>query len=498
MLKAAFLPLFCFFMFIFAKILESMSWSATSAMGVLYWLYWIVVIFIMARVVLRNRDTVKTLAWIMVFIFMPFLGLALYFFFGRDTRKKKMAGKRLLSQIKQHSTLKVDGCAKGDIQPEYQSLATFFENASSASLLSFENAEVISDTHLFAERLFEIISSAKDHIHLQFYIIEDDEFGRRLRDALVEKAKQGVEVRLIYDSVGCWRVGSEFFESMRCAGIYVESFLKVFFPLFSNRVNYRNHRKIVVADGEVGLVGGCNIADRYLKGINGAGWRDTMLMLKGVAVNGLQASFLIDWYFANRTLISGKKYFPVSEGNRKSFAQVVTSNPVGDVRSISAGYVKMLSQAKGYVYLQTPYFMPDESFLLALKNASMSGVDVRLMIPEHSDSVIADYAAMSYLGTLFSAGVKIYLYRGGVLHSKTVVCDDYLSSIGSTNLDFRSFFYNFEVSAFVYDKGVAQNVKECFLKDLQQCRQLTLNEYRQRSFFKRCAESFIKLFSPLL
>ena len=467
-------------------------------MGVLYWLYWVVVVFIIIRVMLRNHDAVKTLAWIMVFVFIPFLGLVLYLFFGRDTRKKRLASKRLLSQIKQHSTLKVAASAKSEIRSEYQSLVTFFENSSSVPLLSFDEAEVISDTQLFAERLFEIISAAKDHIHLQFYIIEDDEFGCRLRDALVEKARQGVEVRVIYDSVGCWRVGKGFFDSMRSAGVKVVAFLRVYFPLLSNRVNYRNHRKIVVVDGRVGLLGGCNIADRYLKGIKGGCWRDTMLLLRGVVVNGLQASFLLDWYFANRTPINGKRYFPVSDGNKKSFVQVVTSNPVGEVRAIISGYIKILSQAKGYVYLQTPYFMPDESFLQALKNAAMSGVDVKLMIPEHSDSVIADYASMSYLGTLLNSGVKVYLYRSGVLHSKTVVCDDYLSSVGSTNLDFRSFFYNFEVSAFVYDKAVALNLKECFLNDLKQCRQLTTNEYRKRPFLKRCAESFIKLFSPLL
>lgn len=475
-----------------------MNWSNAAVMGSLYWLYWIVVIIIMIRVMLRNRDTVKTLAWIMVFIFIPFLGLLIYFFFGRDTRKKRLAGKRLLSQIKQRSTLEVNSDAKGLIQPEYQSLATYFENSSKAPLLPADEIELFSDTKEFSNRLFEIISAAKEHIHLQFYIFENDEFGGRLRDALVAKAKQGVEVRLIYDCVGCWKVNKEFFESMRCAGIYAESFLKVKFPLLSNRFNYRNHRKIIIVDGKVGFIGGSNIADRYLKGIKGLKWRDTMLLLRGMAVNGLQSSFLIDWYFANRTMLSGKRYFPVTKESGSSYVQVATSNPVGNVRAIIGGYIKILSQAKRYIYLQTPYFMPDELFLLSLRNAAMSGVDVRLMIPEKSDSTIADYAAMSYLGSLLNAGVKVYLYRGGMLHCKTVVCDDYITSVGSTNLDFRSFFYNFEVSAIVYDRGVAQKQKEQFLDDQQRCRPLTANEYRQRHFFKRCAESFIKLFSPLL
>ena len=476
-----------------------MGWSAVSVMGVLYWLYWIVAMVVMVRVMLRNRDTVKTLTWIMVFIFIPFLGLLLYFFFGRDTRRKRLVGKRLLSQIKQHTAFRAGCGAKKDILPEYKTLAALFENVSSASLLSFDEAEVIPDTQVFAERLFDMIYAAENHIHLQFYIVEEDGFGCRLRDALVEKARQGVEVRLICECVGCWTVKERFCGSMRSAGVCVEPFLKVFFPLLSSRVNYRNHRKLVVVDGKVGLVGGCNVADRYLEGINGGCWRDTMLLLRGAAVNGLQASFVVDWYFVNRIKISGEHYFPVfADAGRKSHVQVVTSNPVGNLRVIIAGYIKMLSLARGYVYLQTPYFMPDETFLQALKSASMSGVDVRLMVPEHSDSRIADYATTSHLGELLESGIKVFLYRGGVLHSKTVVCDDYVSSIGSANLDFRSFFYNFEVSAFVYDRRVSVDLKECFINDMKRCRQLTLNEYRTRPFIRRCAESLVKLFSPLL
>ena len=475
-----------------------MDWSIPSAMGVMYWLYWIVVVSIMIRVVLRNHDTVKTLAWIMVFVFIPFLGLLLYFFFGRNTRKKKMAGKRLMSQIKQRGAFGSVNRVKRNISDEYQSLATFFENVSSASVLPFDEAEVITETELFAERLFDMVYAAENHIHIQFYIIEDDDFGCHLRDALVEKARQGVEVRLIYDSVGCWKVRGKFFDSMRSAGVQVEEFLKVYFPLLSNRVNYRNHRKVVVVDGKVGLVGGCNIADRYLRGLKGGTWRDTMLLLRGASVNGLQAAFAVDWYFANRTLINEECYFPVVSSARKSYVQVVTSNPVGDLRTIVSGYMKILSLAKSYVYLQTPYFMPDEAFLQALKNCAMSGVDVRLMIPEHSDSVVADYAAMSHLGTLLDSGVKVYLYRGGMLHAKTIVCDGNLSSIGSTNLDSRSFFYNFEVSAFVYDKAVASDMQKAFLNDMKHCHRVTVNEYRRRPVYRRCTESFIKLFSPLL
>ena len=223
-----------------------------------------------------------------------------------------------------------------------------------------------------------------------------------------------------------------------------------------------------------------------------------MLFVKGTAVHGLQASFLVDWYFSNRTLVSGKRYFPISQAGVGPLMQVVQSNPVGDVRTIMIGFIKALATARNYVYLQTPYFMPDESFVQALKGAALSGVDVRIMIPERSDSRITDYAARSYFKDLLKSGVKIYLYKGGMLHCKTFICDDALSSVGSVNLDFRSFYYNFEVSAFVYGKDVATTLKSDFLEDAKVCRILSMGEINGRSFKERCLESFSRLFSPLL
>ena len=475
-----------------------MFWDNVSVMGILYCIYCIIAILVMVKVVLNNRDTFKTLAWMLVFLFLPFFGLVLYFFFGRDTRRKKIIGGRMLNQIQQRRQLCATEGDTMDVSSEYEPLVSFFENSASASLASAESVKALSSMHEFARMLLEEIEGAKEHVHVQFYIFEDDCFGNKLRDALIAKARQGVEVRVIYDSVGCWNVKREFFEGMRCAGVYVESFLRVRFPLFTNKVNYRNHRKVVVIDGKVGFVGGCNIADRYLEGCAWGKWRDTMLFVKGTAVHGLQASFLVDWYFSNRTLVSGKRYFPISQAGVGPLMQVVQSNPVGDVRTIMIGFIKALATARNYVYLQTPYFMPDESFVQALKGAALSGVDVRIMIPERSDSRITDYAARSYFKDLLKSGVKIYLYKGGMLHCKTFICDDALSSVGSVNLDFRSFYYNFEVSAFVYGKDVATTLKSDFLEDAKECRILSMGEINGRSFKERCLESFSRLFSPLL
>lgn len=466
-------------------------------MGIFYWVYCIVAMLVMVRVVLNNRDTVKTLAWILVLIFLPFLGLIIYFFFGRDTRKAKMIGRRMLSQIQQRRQLNDDAENQADVPQGYEPLVSFFKNTSSSYLLGASEVEVLS-TREFAESLYKEIDTAKEHIHIQFYIIENDDFGSLLCEHLVEKARQGVEVRVIYDSVGCWKVNKEFFERMRCAGVYVESFLKVRFPLLTNRVNYRNHRKVVVIDGKVGFIGGCNIADRYLKGVPWGDWHDTMLLVRGMAVHGLQSSFLVDWYFASRTLVSGKRYFPVLPAGNESLMQVVQSNPVGDVRTVMTGLVKALYMSKSYVYMQTPYFMPNSDFISALKSAAMSGVDVRLMIPECSDNKVTDYASRSYLVDIMEAGVKVYLYTAGLLHSKTFVCDDSLCSVGSVNLDFRSFYYNFEVSAFVYGRKLAAVLKDKFLDEAECCRQLSLATFKERPLKERCLESVARLFSPLL
>ena len=468
-----------------------------TAMGIFYWVYCIVAILVMVRVVLNNRDTVKTLAWILVFIFLPILGLIIYFFFGRDTRKAKMIGRRMLSQIQQRRQLNDDAENQADVPQGYEPLVSYFKNTSSSYLLGASEVEVLS-TREFAESLYKEIDAAKEHIHIQFYIIENDDFGSLLCEHLVEKARQGVEVRVIYDSVGCWKVNKEFFERMRCAGVYVESFLKVRFPLLTNRVNYRNHRKVVVIDGKVGFIGGCNIADRYLKGVQWGDWHDTMLLVRGMAVHGLQSSFLVDWYFASRTLVSGKRYFPVLPAGNDSLMQVVQSNPVGDVRTVMTGLVKALYMSKSYVYMQTPYFMPNSDFISALKSAAMSGVDVRLMIPECSDNKVTDYASRSYLVDIMEAGVKVYLYTAGLLHSKTFVCDDTLCSVGSVNLDFRSFYYNFEVSAFVYGRKLAAVLKDKFLDEAECCRQLSLATFKERPLKERCLESVARLFSPLL
>lgn len=471
----------------------------TIFFSVIYALNSILAIAVTIKVVLDNRNPTTTFAWISVLLFLPYIGLILYFFFGHDNRKRKYIRKRFSAQIKQRSALSYRSYSNEENIPEYGRLVSYLENVAEAYPMRENNIELLCDTALFIEKLLASIKSATSHIHLQFYIFENDATGLRVRDALCEKAREGVEVRVIYDSVGCLSVKPSFFDEIRRSGGYVESFLKVRFPLFTNKVNYRNHRKVVVIDGTTGFVGGCNIADRYLKGINGGVWRDTMLMVRGSGVYALQSSFLVDWYFTNGSLVSGKRYFPeLPSCNGTALMQVLTSNPIGKWSTISGGLAMTLARSDSYVYLQTPYLMPNDKVLSAMQNAALAGVDVRLMIPERSDSRLADYATRSFIEELLKAGVKIYIYNKGFMHAKTLVSDNMLSVVGSANLDFRSFDYNFEVCAYVYDAGLARDMRAAFMNDISDCTQLSLRDFSQRSLFVRCLESAARLASPVL
>ena len=466
----------------------------------LYWLYMIVAIITSLNVVLNNRIPIKTIAWVMVILALPFIGLIIYFIFGRDNRRRRLINRRFLTQIQKKSLLI---CAhseqKLNIPEKYSRLIQFFENIADAYPTEKSDIEIISYGTEFFDRLISEIGQAKDHIHIQFYIFRDDATGHRVREALMAKAEEGVEVRLLYDDVGCWTTDYEFFEEMRCAGIYVKGFLKVRFPFSPGKVNYRNHRKLVIIDGKRAFIGGMNVADRYVDGGKWGAWRDIMLFVRGEAVYSMQTSFLVDWYFADRSLISGSRYYPEAETEGRILTQTVSSNPIGVWREMLQGMAYAISCSRDYLYIQTPYFMPSDYVLTAILNLALAGADVRIMVPEESDNIMTQLASRSYLADVMSAGAKVYLYQKGFLHSKMLVSDDSLASIGSANIDFRSFECNFEINTFVYDNNIARQLKEIFMDDIRNCRQLTYKELKeQRSLPQRLKESVARLFSPIL
>ena len=464
-------------------------------------IYATIVVGAMVAVLMDNRQPAKTMAWMLVLTFMPFVGIILYFFFGKNTRKEKLISQRSLDRLTKRSM--TEFIEQHDLQvPEsHQVLARLFTEQNWAFPFKDNEVDIFTDGYGFVSALLAEIGRASQHIHFESYIIGDDPLGRLVADALIDKAKEGVEVRVIYDDVGCWKVKESFFERMREAGIEVHAFMPVRFPMFTSKVNYRNHRKICVIDGTVGFVGGMNIALRYVKGTSKQPWRDTHLRVRGASVYGLQKAFLIDWYFVDRTLVTSHKYYPdySSTINNHCIAQVVTSSPVTDWPDIMQGYVRILLEAKHYVYMETPYFLPAEPVFFAMRTAALAGVDVRLMIPYHGDAKVVEWATRSYILQAAKAGVRILLYQAAFNHSKLLISDDSLCTCGSTNIDFRSFENNFEANIFIYDEQMALRMKDIFLQDQESCVALTdVTSLENRPFYKRLGESFIRMLSPLL
>ncbi len=462
--------------------------------------YSIIIIITMVRVLMDNRQPAKTMAWMLVLMFIPFLGIILYIFFGQNTRKERKIWQQSLDQLTKRSMLEFVEQKDFNIPEEYRTISNLFMNQNLALPFKNNEVEIYTSGYDFFPSLLMEIGKAEHHIHIDTFIISDDPLGRIIADALIDKARQGIEVRLIYDDVGSWRTPNSFFTRMRNEGIEVYAFMPVRFPAFTSRVNYRNHRKICVIDGEVGFIGGMNIARRYVQGTPKQSWRDTHVKLTGAAVYGLQRAFLVDWYFVSKVLITERSYYPeIIIGQNNSLVQVVTSSPTSLWPEIEQGYVRILTNAKHYVYMETPYFLPTDPILFAMRVAALSGVDVRLMIPYETDTKVVEWASRSYVIEASRAGVKILLYRKGFNHSKLLVSDDAMATIGSTNVDFRSFENDFEANAFFYDKKIALQVKEVFLADQKDSIDLDdVRRFIKKPFLQRLWESFVRLLSPLL
>lgn len=474
-------------------------------------LTWALIALAVIHVVMDNRQPAKTMAWALVILFMPVVGVVFYLFFGINHRRERLVSQRSIDQLTKRSMLGFVEQHELHVPERYRQLVDLFVNQNMALPFQLEQVDIMTDGYAFFPELLQDIAKAKEHIHIDMYIIEDDTLGELMADALAEKAQQGVEVRIIYDDVGCWRTDSEYFERLRRTGIEIVPFLPVRFPSFTSKANYRNHRKLIVIDGRVGYIGGMNIAQRYVKGLKrkkrkGAGedwlaWRDTMLRVEGSIVYALQRSFLVDWYFVDRTLITDRKYYPSlsSEKIEGAIAQVVTSSPMEPYPQIMQGYVRTILAARRYIYIETPYFLPNEPVLFALKTAAVGGVDVRIICPLHSDAHFTEWASRSYLRELLEAGAKVYLYKAGFMHSKLLIVDDSLTTCGSTNVDFRSFENNFEANIFIYDEGTALRMKKVFTDDQKLSVPLSqMPDRKHPKFLTRLWESMTRLLSPLL
>ena len=483
-----------------------MNWTSIAInIGIV--LYILTILAIIYTIILENRNPVRTLAWILVLVLVPGVGLFFYIYFGMNYRKIKMFSMKGLGDFKwlqymsedQKQRIKKAELLKKEDMEAVKPLMTLLLNNSKALLSRNNTIEILNNGEATFGSIFKAIAKAKKYIHLEYYIIDKGELGEKLKELLITKAKEGVEVRVIYDDVGSWKLPKRYIKEMKAAGIQIYPFLPVRFPLFTNKVNYRNHRKIVVIDGKVGFMGGMNIADRYTKGTSWGTWRDTHFKIIGKGVHGLQAAFLIDWYVVSKKLLNEKIYYPpLPVYSDDNIMQICTSGPVGQWRTLLQAAIFTVANAKKYVFIQTPYFLPTEGLNQALQIAALGGVDVRLMLPKRSDTRTANMATHSFIDEMVKAGVKVYFYKPGFLHSKLMVADDELTCIGSANMDFRSFEHNFEINAFVYQPSFAQQMRKVFLHDMHSCERLVPSRWLKRPLKQRIAESFMRLFSPLL
>lgn len=472
-------------------------WQIGTIFGILYA---ITILGVVGTLLSENRNPLKASAWILIIIFVPLLGLLAYILFGQSQRHLSYLSKRFYQRLMRAPLqLSVPKYLTHQIkQLEKQSrLITLLEQSSDSVLLNISKIKVFTHGKDMYADLMEDIAWAKQHIHLQAYIYESDELFDELEELLNYKVSQGVEIRIIYDYIGSYGVAEERWERMRLMGMQIYPFMKVAIPLLSSTVNYRNHRKVSIIDGRIGYVGGMNFAQRYQE----ASWRDTHFRLEGDAVAALQSAFLLDWYSVSRKVLNMEQYFitlynPHSRSD--AFVQFVLGGPMDKWRSIEQAMIAMLSQARSRISIQTPYFLPTEALNTALITVALSGVQVELMIPEKGDSLAVSYAVASYIDELLSAGIRIYFYQKGFLHSKLIIVDGEISAIGSANMDFRSLEHNFEITGIVYDQALTLQLEALFEQDKDECVALTQDEWDSRSRWRRLSESAMRLFSPMM
>ncbi len=470
------------------------------------WLYWVLIIgyiitilSIIGIILSENRNPLKSLAWVTVLLLLPVGGIILYIFFGRSIKNTHMISRRKRRRLRNSvDTSHLVEPPIDNFSDEARLQLMLGRSLTGSRFFAGNEVEIFFEGKEKFDSLCRDLQEAQSYIHLQYYIIEDDTIGNRVKDILIERAKAGVKVRVIYDHIGSIHVKKRFFRAMKEAGIEAHPFFRVAFPPFATRINWRNHRKLCVIDGRVGYIGGMNIADRYIDGGKFGYWRDTHLRITGPAINSLLFSFAVDWIFMGQPLVTEPSSAPSSLSLRAAGMQLITSGPTSEWTNVAFVLLKAIGHAKKRIYIQTPYFLPTESMLRALQAAALSRVDVRVMIPLHSDSKILTHASNSYIYECLRAGIKIYLYEKGMLHSKVVVIDDEFSSVGSTNIDFRSFEHNFECNMMIYSAGVNQRLRHQFLEDQRDSRRVRAAQWRRRPLPQKAMESIVRLLSPIL
>ena len=459
----------------------------------------------------ERRDIAATWAWLLVLTLIPVIGFIIYAFLGRKPTHKR------LNRIKSQTRLKLKEAVerqkkqfsnmpkpKYSITQVYRRTIMLFQSIDESFLSRHNHVDVFTDGNQLFDKMFNDIADAKKSIHIEFYTIYNDQIGNQLRTLLEQKAAEGVEVRVLYDSWGSMGVKPSFYANLRELGGYATPFLMTRSNIFDFRINYRDHRKIVVIDGKIGYVGGFNVGDQYLGRLPKFGpWRDTHLRVIGGAVYGMQRRFIGDWNASvkkKESLIAHyHPYFPeIKAPNGNTAMQTVASGPEGELEKIKMGYLRLINAAQDHIWIQTPYLIPDDSILDALRVAAHSGIDVRIMIPCKPDHPFVYRATQFYAKTLAAEGVTIYTYQRGFLHAKAMMIDGRMASVGSANMDFRSFKLNFEINAFIYDLQLTDQLEQIFVNDIRDSRVMTKERFEAQPRWLKFKQYFSRLLSPIL
>lgn len=464
--------------------------------------YVISILSAISLIFIERKEPNTTWAWLLILFVLPGVGFIIYLIFGQNlSRQKIFREKKVIDEKKSRVLMeKFKEEKEKGASSEFMELVRMNYTHSGALYTEGNSLTTFIDGERKFEALINDIRDAKEFIHIEYYIFRMDNLGKTLIDELSKKVQDGVEVRFVVDAMGSKSIRNKDIKYIRSLGIKFHIFFPGISPYVNIRINFRNHRKIVVIDGEVGYVGGFNVGDEYVnKGDQFDYWRDTHIRIKGKAVNELNKRFILDWDYASEgELKNYDKYFKLQEDSGNIGIQIVSSGPDHKEEYIKNAYMKIINNAKESVYIQTPYLVPDEPMKEALKIAALSGIDVRIMVPDKPDHFFMKWILSANMGELMEWGVKFYTYQKGFIHSKTIVSDGKVCSIGTANLDIRSFQLNFEINAIIYDDKFSKEQENIFIKDIEDCKLVTMDEYENRSRALKIKEALIRLVAPIL
>lgn len=473
-------------------------------------IYILLIIAVCVRIVFDTRSSTKAAAYILLVIFLPFIGIFIYFSVGVNYRKRKLYSKNLFAdelKVQVDEFIRKNRDRIFETAPEslikYSSLADLVLNQNFSPLSDDNSVELMINGEEKFPAVFEAIANARHHIHLEYYIFEPDQIGLEFIELLIKKAAEGVKVRFIFDDFGSHKLHKQV-KRMRKAGIEIFPFYEIKFFFFANRMNYRNHRKIIIIDGETGFLGGINVSDKYInldRNGNEWFWRDTHLKVEGSIVRSLQYIFMVDWNFCSKQKLEPNRHFFPESKNEKSgdkIGQLVASGPDSDAPYILQSLCRAISLAKEEILITNPYFIPSPTIMDLLLITALSGVKVKLLVPGISDSKLVNLANHSHFGELLQAGIEIYTYSKGFVHSKTIVIDSDLAIVGTANMDFRSFDLNFEVNALIYDCELADQLRKSFYSDLEDSDKVEIEKWKKRPVYMQLMDRIVRLVSPLL